>query len=228
LRGACPERREAAAIAAYPAAPMLRALAVAGALIASLPTAAAAATLGPARVGFTAERILVFDGHRYVGRIWQMPGVQRHEQDLRAFTPAFILRRDSPVADLLVPQLHTVVEFALPPAFAILDSPALLRHPVGPQRVDGVMTTRYAVDAATQAGHAAGSLWLSADGIPVKCVGTFTSKSGRVSRIDWELRHIRRGRQDPRLFQVPKGFAELRPEAVAPLLGLRLAPARHR
>src|ERR1700737_2829917 len=36
-----------------------------------------AETLGDARVGFTAERVLVLDGRRYVGRMWHMPGEQR-------------------------------------------------------------------------------------------------------------------------------------------------------
>jgi hypothetical protein len=46
-------------------------------------------TLGDARVGFSAERILVLDGRRYVGRMWHMPGEQRHEQELPAISPVF-------------------------------------------------------------------------------------------------------------------------------------------
>lgn len=192
------------------------------------PAAVSAMTLGPARVGFSAERVLVIGQHRYVGRMWQMPGLQRHEQELRAFRPVFILRRDSAVAELIVPQLHTFVAFALPPALALLQGQGLLQHPVGRERVDGVMTTRYAVDESAPEGRAAGSLWLSDDGIAVKCVGRYTAANGKVSRIRWELHNIRIGPQDPRLFEVPKGFTPLQPEAMAPLLGLRLAPSRGR
>ena len=77
-----------------------------------------AATLGDPRVGFSAERVLVYDGHRYVGRMWSMPGEQRHEQQLPSLKPVFILRADSTVADMLLPQLHTAVEFVLPPALS--------------------------------------------------------------------------------------------------------------
>jgi hypothetical protein len=203
----------------------MRALALA--LLLLLPAAAAPAmTLGDARVGFTAQRILVFDGHRYVGRIWQMPGVQRHEQDLEALRPVFILRRDSPIGDVVLASLHTVVEFALPEAFAVLDSPNLLGQPVGHDTVNGIATTRYAIDTSVAAGHATGSLWLSRDGIPMKCQGRFVAKSGRFSTIAWELRDVRVGRQSATLFEVPKGFSRLPPEAVAPLLGLRLKPAK--
>ena len=53
---------------------------------------AAAATLGDAQIGFTADRTLVIDGHKYLGKIWTMPGKERHEQAIKAF------RADLPVA----------------------------------------------------------------------------------------------------------------------------------
>ena len=43
-----------------------------------LSTHAVAETLGDARVGFTAERVLILDGRSFVGRMWHMPGEQRH------------------------------------------------------------------------------------------------------------------------------------------------------
>lgn len=204
----------------------MRALALALLLLLSTTAATSAMTLGEARIGFTAERILVFDGHRYVGRIWQMPGVQRHEQDLKGLQPVFILHSGKAVGDVVLASLHTVVEFALPDAFAALDSPELVGHPEGHERVNGIATTRYAVDLTVPAGHATGSLWLSHDGIPMKCDGSFATNNGRQSSFHWELRNVRIGRQNPALFEIPAGFSKLPVEAVAPLLGLKLAPAK--
>ena len=65
---------------------------------------ASAETLGDARVGFSAERVLVINGQSYVGRMWHMPGEQRHEQDLPALKPIFILRADSAIGDIILPQ----------------------------------------------------------------------------------------------------------------------------
>jgi hypothetical protein len=189
-------------------------------------TGARAATLGEARVGFSAERILVIDGHSYTGRMWQMPGVQRHEQELPGFRPVFILHADSAVGDVVLPQLHTIVEFAMPRPLSILASPALLQKPVGQEVVNGIATTRYAVDATAPEGHAAGSLWLSRDGIPIKCEGRFETPKGKVSTIRWELRHLQLGPQNAALFEMPNGFTKLPPEAIAPLLGMKLAPAK--
>src|SRR3981189_1573601 len=97
------------------------------ALIALLlaPGLATAATLGEARIGFTAgftaDRPLVFDGRIYQGKIWTMPGKERHEQAIQAFRPVFLLRADNPLGQAVLPQLHTIVQFAIPPELRILD-----------------------------------------------------------------------------------------------------------
>jgi hypothetical protein len=198
-------------------------------LLASLsPRRALAETLGDARVGFNAERVLIIDGHSYVGGMWHMPGKQRHEQDLPGLKPIFILRSDSTVGDVVLPQLHTVVEFAFPKELSLLGDPSLQRKPVGQESVNGIATTKYAVEENSPAGRATGSLWLSSDGIPMKCDGEFVAKNGKSSTIHWELRDVTIGKQDAELFEVPHGYAKLPPEAAAPLFGIRLArPSAH-
>jgi hypothetical protein len=185
--------------------------------------AALAETLGDARIGFNAERILTIDGRTYVGKMWHMPGRQRHEQELSALRPVFILRADSTIADAVLPQLHTIVEFVLPKELSLLADPNLTRHPVGQDAVDGIATTKYLVDEEFPGGRATGSLWLSRDGIPMKCDARFEPKAGKPSTIHWELRHVRIGNQEAALFEVPRGYVKLPPEAAAPLLGIRLA-----
>jgi hypothetical protein len=187
-----------------------------------------AETLGDARVGFSAERILVINGQSYVGKMWHMPGEQRHEQDLPALKPVFILRADSAIADVVLPQLHTIVEVTLPKELALLGDPNLLREPVLLETVNGIATTKYALTEASPAGRATGSLWLSGDGIPMKCEARLEASNQRVSTLYWELRHVQIGNQDAALFEVPHGYAKLPPEAAAPLLGMRLGrPAAH-
>ena len=192
------------------------------------PAGALAEIIGDARVGFTAERILIIDGHNYFGKMWHMPGEQRHEQDLPAIRPIFILRSDSAFGDIVLPQLHTVVEFALPKEFSLLSGPGLLRKAVGEESVNGIATTKYEVDEKTPQGRAVGALWLSEDGIPMKCDARLATDKGKVSTIRWELRHVKIGAQEPALFEIPRDYARLPPEAAAPLLGMRLArpPAR--
>jgi hypothetical protein len=169
--------------------------------------------------------LLVVDGHSYQGKIWTMPGKERHEQAIQAFRPVFLLRTDNPIGEIVVPQLHTTVQFTMPPEMRLLRSPALTKKPAGEESVNGIATTKYRIDETVPEGHAEGMLWLSRDGIPMKLAGSFTAQNGRVSTIRWELSHVKIGPQPAALFEAPEGYSKLPPEAVAPLLGLRLKSA---
>jgi hypothetical protein len=138
------------------------------------------------------------------------------------------MRAGSAIGDIILPKLHTVVEFALPKELSILGDPGLLVKPVGQETVNGIATTKYDMDEKTPQGRAVGSLWLSQEGIPMKCDARLATDKGKVSTIRWELRHVKIGTQDAALFEVPHDYARLPAEAAAPLLGMRLArpPAR--
>ena len=184
--------------------------------------AAPAATLSDAKVGFSADRLLVINGKQYHGKMWNMPGKERHEQDLNGIPAAFVLRNDTPIGDLVLPKLHTTVEFVMPPELRLFADPRLVRHPVGHDQINGIATTKYDVEVTVPEGHGNGNLWLSNDGIPMKLDGTFTRTSGRVATLQWELTHVRVGPQSAALFEPPPGFSKLPAEAIAPLLGLKL------
>ncbi len=134
--------------------------------------------LATRKSGFSAERVLVFDGHSYVGRMWNMPGEQRHEQELPSIKPVFILRAGSSIGDVLLPQLHTAVEFDLPKVLAVLGQPDLLGKPVGQETVNGIATTKYEVDKEIPDGHLSGALWLSATAS--RCAATAATRTARA------------------------------------------------
>jgi hypothetical protein len=187
-----------------------------------LAPAAGAATLGYSQVGFSADRTLVIDDRSYVGKIWAMPGKERHEQAIQGFEPVFLLRTDSPLAEIVLAKLKTVVQFVIPSELRLLGSPELKKRPIGQDTVNGIATTKYAIDETVAEGHAKGTLWLSREGIPMKLAGTFTAPKGKVSTVRWELSRVRIGPQPASLLEPPPGLSKLPPEAVAPLLGLKL------
>jgi hypothetical protein len=193
------------------------------AILAAAP--ASALTLGEAKTGFSADRTLIVDGKTYQGRMWTMPGMERHEQNLNGIPAAFVLHGDTPLAELVLPELHTVVDFVLPPELHLFADPRLTRKPVGHETINGVATTKYAIDETVPEGHGEGALWLSDDGIPMKLDGTFTRTSGRVAHLHWELNHVHLGPQPGSLFEPPHGYSKLPAEAIAPLLGLKIKGA---
>jgi hypothetical protein len=189
------------------------------------PNAVIAATLGDVRTGFSADRLLVIDGRSYNGKIWAMPGKERHEQAIQAFHPIFILHADSPLGEAVLPELHTIVQFVMPPELRLFGAPELKKNPIGQETVNGFATTKYSIDETVSEGHATGTLSLSRDGIPMRLTGTFTATKGKVSTVRWELSHVKTGPQPAALFETPQGYSKLPAEAVAPLLGLRLKSA---
>jgi len=191
-----------------------------------IPVAARGETLGETRIGFSADRTLVIDGRTYTGKIWAMPGRERHEQAISAFRPVFLLRADNPVGQIVLPQLKTIVQFAMPVQLQHLASPDIKKHPIGQETVNGIATTKYAIAETTSEGRADGTLWLSRDGIPMRLAGSFSDNKGKASTIRWELSHVKIGPQPEPLFEAPPGFSKLPPEAIAPLLGLRLKSAK--
>jgi hypothetical protein len=191
-----------------------------------LAPAATAGTLIDARVGFTADRTLVIDDRSYVGKIWAMPGKERHEQKIQGFHPVFLLRADSQLGEVVLAKLKTIVQFAIPGELRLLATPELKKRPIGQDTVNGVATTKYAIDKRAAEGHAKGTLWLSHDGIPMRLAGTFTGQKGKVVTVRWELTQVRIGPQPSSLFEPPPGLSRLPPEAVAPLLGLKLKRAK--
>jgi len=197
-----------------------------GAALLLAAAAADAATLADAKTGFSADRTLTIDRRTYHGRMWTMPGMERHEQDLNGIPAAFVLRSDTPIADLVLPQLHTVVQFILPAELRLFADPRLTRRPVGHESVNGVATTKYAVDETVPEGHGSGFLWLSDNGIPMKLDGSFTRSGGQTAHLHWELTHVKLGPQPASLFAAPSGFTKLPAEAILPLLGLKLKGAR--
>ena len=198
---------------------------VAGATLALCGAAASAATLTDARVGFSADRTLVINGKAYEGRMYNMPGMERHEQNINGIPAVFVFRTDTPIGDVVLPQLHTIVEFVMPPELRVLAGSRLKRHPVGHETVNGIATTKYAVDETVPEGHGVGAVWISADGIPMKLAGSFTKPNDKVVKLRWELSHVKLGAQPGSLFQAPTAFSKLPAEAVAPLLGLKLKSA---
>jgi hypothetical protein len=181
-----------------------------------------AATLIDAQTGFSAERTLVIDGRTYRGKVWAMPGKERHEQAIHGMRPVFLLRADRPLGAIVLQSLKTVVQFEIPAELALLNMTALTQRPIGRETVNGIATTKYAIDRSIPQGRAEGMLWLSRDGIPMRLAGTFTSAKGKASTVRWELSGVKTGPQPASLFEPPAGMAQLPPEAIAPLLGLRL------
>ena len=191
------------------------------ALLALAAGPARAAMLGDASVSYRAERTVTVDGRSYSGPVFHEPGHQRHEQDMFGMHEVFLLDTEAARGFLVLPSVNTYLDFPFPPLMAELASPDLLRHPVGPESVAGIATTKYRVDHTAQDGsRAEGFVWVSRTGILMKLEASVTrAHGGRPMAIAMALSKVAMGPVDPGLFQLPPGLVRLPPDALGPLLG---------
>lgn len=180
-----------------------------------------AAMLGDPQIPFSADRLLVFGGRTLAGKVFSRPGEQRHEQDVGGIRQVVLLRGEHSRGWLLLPALHSFVEFNFAPAVAELGDPALLGTRLGQERINGLTATKYRIEHTANDGtEVEGYLWLTRDGIPVKLDGTYLPpKQKEPTRVRMELTNIHIGPQDPSLFALPSGMTKLSLGGLKPLLG---------
>jgi hypothetical protein len=189
-------------------------------------SASAQQLLGDTKVPYSADRTVETGGKTYVGHVYAAPGRQRHEQDVNGFPIVAILRADRKVAWLEVAPLHVFTDFQFPAAITDYADQKQLGRPIGTEVVAGETANKYRVERQGDDGSQLyGYAWITEDGIVVRLDGTFVEPNGRETKASYELSHIRRGPQPEALFDLAKGMTRLPPEAVAPLMGIKLRPA---
>ena len=195
------------------------------ALLGALP-AQAQQLLGDTQVPYSADRTVVTGGKTYIGRVYATPGRQRHEQDINGLPLVAILRADRKVAWLELADLHVFTDFPFPAAITDYADQKQLGRPLDTEVIAGEAAKKYRVERQGDDGSQVyGYAWITDDGIVVKLDGSFVEPSGRETKASYELSHIRRGPQSAALFDLPPGMNRLPPEAVAPLMGIKLKPS---
>jgi hypothetical protein len=188
----------------------------------ALAPAAAASLVGDTDVPFSAERVLTTGNKSYEGHVYAAPGMQRHEQVLDGLPLVAILRADRQVAWVILPGLHIYAEFAFPKAVTDYDRVEALGSSLGSERVAGLDSERYRLEHQGSDGSALdGFLWMTGEGIVTKLDGTYTSPKNKVTTAHLELHDIKRGPQDPALFELPPGAKKIPIDMVQGLLSLQ-------
>ena len=191
------------------------------AFLLALPVPAAAQLLGDARVGFTADRSITVNDRTFQGRVFAMPGKQRHEQEMEGIPQVILLRGDGR-GWLVLPGMKSYVEFGYAPVIAELGDPSILGTSVGTETISGVRTTKYRVEHTSRDGTLIdGWLWRSAEGVVMKMDGTVTPRrgAGKPTSVKLTLSNVRLGNQEAGLFELPQGLVKLPSGALQPLLG---------
>jgi hypothetical protein len=188
---------------------------------------AAAAIVGDAAVPYSATRTVIVDGKEYRGRVFAIPGKQRHDVDINGVELSFVLDIDGGAGIIAAPALHSYVDFPLPPLLAELDRRRLEGHEAGEETIAGLPATKYRLEyTASDGARGSGFLWLTRDNILLRVEGRIERPGHRPMTVTMRLENLRLGPQDNKLFQISNGLKKLPYQALEMLLNLRLKAHR--
>jgi len=162
-------------------------------------------------VSFSAWRVTSAGGAVIEGPYHYAPGRHRSEMTIGGQTLTAIVREDRELIWTLMPQQNMYMEVTLDGTesgggSAFEGSEVVESRELGTEDVNGQRTTKYEVTIRDRAGGtAAGTLWTTAQRIPVKM--DMVVDGGE--HVVVELRDIEVGPQPDALFEVPAGYTRL-------------------
>lgn len=164
------------------------------------------------RVAFSGWRVMSMQDSQVIeGPYYFSPGKHRSEVTVEGQSFTAIIREDREVLWTLLPQQNMYMEISfdareLGSGGAFEGAQVVESRELGTETVNGQRTTKYEVTVRDPNGESAsGTLWATADMIPVKM--DMVVDSGE--HVIVELRDIQIGPQDDSLFEVPAGYTRL-------------------
>ncbi|MFQ5953663.1 MAG: hypothetical protein ACE5JZ_01195 [Kiloniellales bacterium] len=162
--------------------------------------------------GLTAEYVAEYRIERLgvvtAGRVYAAPGKERREMTGPSGPLVIIMRHDRRLVWTLMPLNRSYAEMSAAPP----EAPAAPPAAVGEDVIEGVRATKYRLAPAAAEGgsgaSAAGYVWLTAEGIPIRIEETAVEGERRIA-VTVALRNLRIGRQDPALFEIPPGYRKV-------------------
>ncbi|MCL5965926.1 MAG: DUF4412 domain-containing protein [Deltaproteobacteria bacterium] len=174
--------------------------------------AAAAAGMAEPKVEYSADQYLSTGEQTVKSRVFHAKGKQRMELDLGGTRQAVITRFDKNLSWILMLDEKRYMETTLGEGKAKsndIRECTISQKTAGTEVVNGVSATRSEIDATCpDKTRFSGSMWTTRDGILVKLDAVAKGK-GAEGRMKIELRNLKIGKQDPKLFEVPPGFTKL-------------------
>jgi hypothetical protein len=184
-----------------------------------LPHAARAADWPKPEASYSATRVMASGGMSLSGPLYHDHGKERWERAAKGMQQVMILRPDLQKAFMVMPQMNMAIEMGLADAPSV-PSPEKYAQgapvAVGQATIDGETTTEYRSEGQTARGPFVMRFWVTADGIVMKMQGE--SPEGI---FESRLENLRRGPQDPALFELPPGVQAM---PVNPAMMRQMAP----
>ncbi len=169
-----------------------------------VPLAAWAAPPPEPKVDYSADSVMETEGGTTMtSRIYHSPGKQRMEMGGKDGIVS-IIRKDKKVIWQLMGDMY--MESPLKLDDNNPESMDIQQTVVGEETVNGIKTTKSKVIATKKDGSKFGGFfWTTKDGITVK-MDLLSKEGNRKDRMSMELKNLKVGKVDPKLFEIPPGY----------------------
>lgn len=161
---------------------------------------------------YSADRHISGDGGGMTGKVWSAPGKERMEFERGEV--ATIIRMDRKLMWTLMPAQKQYMEHKFseqPPEkrqkgdYRECD---VKQTETGKETIDGFSTRKMTMEMSCPGDEKhTGTIWLTKENIPIRME---TSRAGsKKDAVRIELKNLKIGKQDPKLFEVPAGYSKM-------------------
>ncbi|MCC6502631.1 MAG: DUF4412 domain-containing protein [Deltaproteobacteria bacterium] len=163
---------------------------------------------GP-KVEYSADSYMETAEAVMAGPVYYAPGKERREYLTDGQKMVMITRHDKKAVWMLMPEEKTYMEMKLSSRQGRKDDLSAYKIEqtmIGPETVNGVNATKSKIlMVAPDGGKMGGFMWMSRDGILVK-MDAIAVEKGSKERFTINLKNLKIGRQDPKLFEIPADY----------------------
>ena len=145
------------------------------------------------------------------GKVYAAPGKERRETLMDGEKSIMIMRHDKKQVWMLMPdqQMYTEVKLGKGGRKDDLSNYKIEQTKVGSETVNGVNTTKSKIIMTGPKGKKFGGFWWTTkEGIVMK-MDTISVDKNSKDRFKTELKNLEIGKQDPSLFEIPKGYSNM-------------------
>ena len=181
-------------------------------IVATLSLTTAARAADPARAEYSADQVMEHSEGASKGRVYVAPGKERRETSEGGQNMLNITRHDKKVTWMLMPEDKMYMETKHTAASQSKDDLSeyqIEQSVVGTEKMNGVETTKSKIIMTGKDGSKMGGfMWTTKEGIQVKLDAIAIDKNSK-DRFKMELTNIKISKQDPALFEIPKGYEKM-------------------
>jgi outer membrane lipoprotein-sorting protein len=179
-----------------------------------------AAGLADPKVEYSADQVAGSEGGTVKSRVFHAPGKQRMDMEEGGGKQFIITRADRKLLWIVMPEQKMYMEKSLEEGKKErrdLTDCSFTQKAAGKDTVNGIDAAKSEIEVSCpDKSEYSGTMWTSKEGIMVKMDAVAKGK-GSKGRFRMELKNLKIGKQDPKLFEVPTGYERIRmPMGVVP------------